>query len=291
MTTKIFCFGNEHQRSAVDDNNETPLSSESYNDANNEIQIQITEKMDPSFHCYVWPSALMLAEYIWYYRRQFKDVTVIELGAGTGLPGLLAAKLGSHVYLTDLPEAMPYLQEHIEENGLTVAASSNTEQKSHGWALPHPLKWGAFKTHGLLELITSISSLNWIIGADLFYDSKDFESVLVTVSYLLDYYPMARFITAYQERSAARTLQPLLDQWQLTAQAIAGDTFGWQPDAFASNTETTETTTAIQTRRATRKPITIQVLCIVLPYTKLEGQVRMHDVDMCFLPIMVIVSP
>jgi predicted nicotinamide N-methyase len=104
------------------------------------------------------------------------------LGAGTGLPGLLAAKLGSHVYLTDLPRAMAQLEQHIQENNLTIDTSHDREETWHGWAQSHPLIWGAFDADGLMKLINSIDSLDWILGADIFYDSKGRTISLVIIA-------------------------------------------------------------------------------------------------------------
>ncbi|KAI8541111.1 hypothetical protein RHMOL_Rhmol08G0037100 [Rhododendron molle] len=50
---------------------------------------------------FVWPFSIVLAEYVWQQRLPFSRVSVVELGAGTSLPGLVAAEVGSVVTLTD----------------------------------------------------------------------------------------------------------------------------------------------------------------------------------------------
>lgn len=57
--------------------------------------------MKEEYGLFVWPCSVILAEYVWQQRLQFSGVSVLELGAGTCLPGLVAAKLGFDVTLTD----------------------------------------------------------------------------------------------------------------------------------------------------------------------------------------------
>lgn len=51
----------------------------------------------------VWDAAVVLAKYL---TTEVKDKDVLELGTGTGFVGLVAAKLGGRVILTDLPECL-----------------------------------------------------------------------------------------------------------------------------------------------------------------------------------------
>ena len=50
---------------------------------------------------YTWPCAPVLAWYLWSHRADLVDKNVIELGAGTSLPGVVAAKCGARVTLSD----------------------------------------------------------------------------------------------------------------------------------------------------------------------------------------------
>ncbi|KAG5534547.1 hypothetical protein RHGRI_022610 [Rhododendron griersonianum] len=66
--------------------------------------ITIVESMKEDYGLFVWPCSIVLAEYVWQQRLHFSGVSVVEvrkLGAGTSLPGLVAAKVGSDVTLTD----------------------------------------------------------------------------------------------------------------------------------------------------------------------------------------------
>lgn len=44
---------------------------------------------------------------------------MIELGSGPGLAGLLVAKLGAQVLMTDIGKVLPLIRENIQLNGLT----------------------------------------------------------------------------------------------------------------------------------------------------------------------------
>lgn len=49
--------------------------------------------LSEDFGLFTWPSGVVLAYLIWTRRREFRGVSVVEIGAGTALPGLLAAKV------------------------------------------------------------------------------------------------------------------------------------------------------------------------------------------------------
>uniref|UniRef100_A0A2P2JJW1 Methyltransferase-like protein 23 n=1 Tax=Rhizophora mucronata TaxID=61149 RepID=A0A2P2JJW1_RHIMU len=65
------------------------------------FSISIVENMKEEYGLFVWPCSVILAEYLWQQRSRFSRPSVVELGAGTSLPGLVAAKLGLDVTLTD----------------------------------------------------------------------------------------------------------------------------------------------------------------------------------------------
>ena len=52
----------------------------------------------------LWPSASLLAKYLWQHQLQFSSRKVLELGAGVGLPSIVAARLGCKVIATDMSD-------------------------------------------------------------------------------------------------------------------------------------------------------------------------------------------
>ncbi|HEU0014933.1 MAG TPA: 50S ribosomal protein L11 methyltransferase, partial [Longimicrobium sp.] len=71
----------------------------------------------------LWPAAIALAHEVAARADELRGRTVLELGAGTGLPGIVAASLGARVTQTDRQElAMSVCRRNGERNG--VAAST-----------------------------------------------------------------------------------------------------------------------------------------------------------------------
>lgn len=63
-------------------------------------------------------------------------MTIIELGSGPGLAGLLAAKLGARVVITDKGVVLPLIEENIRLNGMgptPTATCSGTAEVGAGY--------------------------------------------------------------------------------------------------------------------------------------------------------------
>ncbi|XP_075874263.1 protein N-lysine methyltransferase METTL21D [Nelusetta ayraudi] len=91
--------------------------------------------------CVVWDAAIVLSKYL--ETKEFYDPStgvnvwagkrVLELGAGTGVVGLMAATMGAHVTVTDLDELQTLLKANIQENHALITSGSVTAKA---------LKWG-----------------------------------------------------------------------------------------------------------------------------------------------------
>jgi predicted nicotinamide N-methyase len=96
----------------------------------------------------LWPSAIALAHEIAARADAARGLHVLELGAGTGLPGIVAASLGAHVVQTEKqPAALHLGRLNGERNGVT-----GVEYRLADWAA-----W------------TDTTRYDWIIGADILY--------------------------------------------------------------------------------------------------------------------------
>ncbi len=189
------------------------------------VTVRIPEVVDPSYGMYVWPAAPVLAQYIWYHRDQIQGKRILELGAGTSLPGIVAAKIpnrNNRVILSDAAHLTDCLN-----NCLQSCKANALEDKIKVIGLT----WGQFDPE-----IVKLESIDLVLGSDCFYDPKDFEDILVTVAYLLERNPRCEFWTTYQDRSSDRTLEHLLTKWNLLCRRIPLWTFEADKDNIADST-------------------------------------------------------
>lgn len=88
----------------------------------------------------VWDGAVVLSKYLEYSGLPISGKSVLEVGAGTGLVGVVASVLGaSHVVLTDLDYCLANLQETVEANKPNL--KGRVETKELDWFSPEEF-WG-----------------------------------------------------------------------------------------------------------------------------------------------------
>lgn len=120
--------------------------------------------------CVVWEAAVILAKYISLKMPSLQGVRVLELGAGTGLAGLVAATLGADVTITDRLGHLRCAERNIENNKHLF---SNTQS-----ILVCPLTWG--KNSGEL-FMHEFGYFDILIGADLVYNEAVFQDLIDTL--------------------------------------------------------------------------------------------------------------
>lgn len=95
----------------------------------------------------LWPSAIALGHEVAGRAGEFRGRRVLELGAGAGLPGIVAASLGASVVQTDKDELVLHLaRRNAESNGADV------EHRQGDW-----------------EQWDDPARYDWILGADVLY--------------------------------------------------------------------------------------------------------------------------
>lgn len=90
-------------------------------DRKESYEILIAELLVGAYSFYTWPASKILAQFLFYMRKCLPGKNILEIGAGTSLPGLLAAKLGAHVTLSDsalLPKSLQHIDRICNLNKL-----------------------------------------------------------------------------------------------------------------------------------------------------------------------------
>lgn len=185
-------------------------------DSETSISVSVIENMKEEYGLFVWPCSVILAEYVWQQRSRFRGSTILELGAGTSLPGLVAAKVGANVTLTDDSSKAEVL-----ENMTRVCELNKLNCNVMG------LTWGVWDAT-IFDLRPNI-----ILGADVLYDSSAFDDLFATVSFLLQNSPDTVFITTYHNRSGHHLIEFLMVKWGLKCVKLV-DGFSFLPSRKAS---------------------------------------------------------
>jgi predicted nicotinamide N-methyase len=105
----------------------------------------------PPYGVALWPSAIALAHEVVARGNAFRGLRVIELGAGTGLPGIVAATFGARVVQTDRQEAAIHVcRGNGRRNGIETIDYRLAE-------------WTSWRDYNLYD---------YIIGSDILYAEK-----------------------------------------------------------------------------------------------------------------------
>ncbi|KAK2536572.1 Vcpkmt [Columba livia] len=135
--------------------------------------------------CVVWDAALVLAKFLETGSCPLAHRHVLELGAGTGAVGIMAATLGADVTVTDLEELQELLRVNIENNKHLVTGSVRAKV----------LKWG--------EDVTEFQPPpDYILMADCIYYEESLEPLLKTLKDLTG--PDTCVLCCYEQRTMGK---------------------------------------------------------------------------------------
>ena|ERR1719331_3110617 len=136
----------------------------------------------------VWDAALALVSYLETRFRGGSPQEIIDLGAGTGLCGIAAAKLfpSSHVTLTDLPELLPQLDHNIGKN---PTLQSRIRARALDWD----------KVRGEDEIVRAAHDL--VLASDCVWLREHVEPFARTAEILCASSPGAKLVLSQQRRS------------------------------------------------------------------------------------------
>lgn len=151
-------------------------------------QIYLSQEETKQYGLVLWPASIALALEIGHRAPEFRGRRVLELGAGVGLPGIVAAAVGAHVLQTDRDaEALALCRENAARNAVSVA------QRVADWAA-----WPDAGRH------------DWIIAADVLYRATLHEHLLTIFDAARA--PAGRLLIADPLRSASLRLLERMEQ-------------------------------------------------------------------------------
>lgn len=122
----------------------------------------------------IWPAAEFLSQYIIDNSELFKGKTVVELGSGAGLSGLIASQFAQNTYLTDGNDVVMDL---LERN--RVFCNRNN-------VLVRKLLWGVENIKGLIK---EIPNIDVVIGADVLFWPDSIEALVLSLLEIKKVFP------------------------------------------------------------------------------------------------------
>lgn len=144
----------------------------------------------------VWDSALVLGRWLCRAQAELSGVRALELGAGSGLAGIVAASLGARVLLTDLEEALPLLELNAAANAPLCDAAPTAA----------PLEWGDAELHPACASFVSPAAPGtrqpplWLLCSDVVYAPEAYAPLLATLRRLAPDAASARIVMAHRSR-------------------------------------------------------------------------------------------
>eukprot|EP00668_Euglena_longa_P000560 GGOE01000691.1.p1 GENE.GGOE01000691.1~~GGOE01000691.1.p1 ORF type:complete len:292 (+),score=81.51 GGOE01000691.1:134-1009(+) len=142
-----------------------------------------------------WPATYAMGHYLVHLAPQLKSATVLELGAGAGLVGMVLGALCRRAILTDNhPDVLRLLEFNVQQQGAGVLACCH-------------LEWGSAESASQCPLYPH--GADFIVGSDIVYpDTNRFLGGLFdTVDWLLAPSPSSALILSYVQRTRPSTRQ------------------------------------------------------------------------------------
>ncbi|XP_027343526.1 protein N-lysine methyltransferase METTL21A isoform X3 [Abrus precatorius] len=153
----------------------------------------------------VWPGAMLMNDYLSKNIEMLQGCTVIELGSGVGVTGILCSRFCNKVVMTDHnEEVLKILKKNIELH----SRPENISSTSHG-LVAEKLEWGNIDQ--INEILQKHpGGFDFILGADICFQQSSIPMLFDTVKQLLQVREgrKCKFILAYVSR--AKTMDSMI---------------------------------------------------------------------------------
>ncbi|XP_078265998.1 EEF1A lysine methyltransferase 3-like [Rhinoraja longicauda] len=133
-------------------------------------KVWISQSADSMFasSSFIWDAGLALCQYFEKQRIIFSGMKVIELGAGTGIVGILAVLLGGDVTITDRPNVLKQIEHNVSAS-IPASCRNRVNIRALSWGLDHT----QFPT-----------DYDFILGGEIVYFAKTYPLLLKTLQHL-----------------------------------------------------------------------------------------------------------
>ena len=160
---------------------------------NENLSLQIKQNLDYKYAGEIWDAALVLTYFFINKKSEkiinIKNKIIIELGAGTGINGLILGALGAKkIILTDKGDCLDLLKENYENNKMKFDKNLICDIKELDWNKEDDRK-------------TINDKIDYIIGSDIVWNPKLRIPLFETINYLFENNENIEAIFSFQIRN------------------------------------------------------------------------------------------
>lgn len=191
-------------------NEETPIQTEAFDFNYGGVRVQVRQRrwstqpyqdMDMTGHL-VWPTATIFCRSVVDGALQVRGQRVLDLGAGTGIVGLVAASCGASVTLTDIHRVMPLLTRNVASFAVPAAPSTwppgELQQPDVAAA---ELYWG--DTTAAARLVSERGPFDLILCCEVVYQQVPAVLLMLQTTLRVLLRPGSKVVFVYQQRDGA----------------------------------------------------------------------------------------
>ena len=145
--------------------------------------------------------------------------TLLELGCGLGVPGMIYHMLGSNVVLTDQEDILAQLVKNVEDNfpstAMTSSSSSSSDSNQH-YIRAMPLSWSRTDVQSLLEEVQlSTAGFDIVLNCDCVFEplyGNSWHLLNETIDELLRVNPKCIVVSSMERRGPADGIDKFIDE-------------------------------------------------------------------------------